>query len=203
VKPNLRDVLAALAPGRVTRLELSAEQKRALRDRDGQLALDVVRHLLGARAVSVPAGNGSSFPLTEATFQAIARRLGRPVGIKRSRALVRRLLAAGVLESAGSYRQHYYNRAGAGGFRVGLYRLVGGVLRAALRRKRLSAGFGTSSPSARVRWWEHPLFGDYEGRPPPQWTRRRCQKTASLDEYEAGVRLRPDSKSWAKTSMTV
>jgi hypothetical protein len=36
------------------------------------------------------------------------------------------------------------------------------------------------------------LFGDHEGRPPPQWTKRRRLQTASQDEYGAGVRLRPD-----------
>ena len=79
-KPNLADVLAAFTPGCATRLTLSAEQKHALRDRDGQLALDVVRHLLGARAAVTASG---SFPLTEATFQTIARKLGQRVGIKR------------------------------------------------------------------------------------------------------------------------
>lgn len=49
VRPNLADVLAAITPGRVVRLDLTPEQRRAFRDRDGRIALDVVRHLLGAR----------------------------------------------------------------------------------------------------------------------------------------------------------
>jgi len=49
---TLPAVLAAVAPGRVARLALTAEQHRALRDPDGRLALDVVRHLLGARAAA-------------------------------------------------------------------------------------------------------------------------------------------------------
>jgi hypothetical protein len=118
-KPNRADVLASFAPGRVTRLALGREQKQALRDRDGHLALSVVRHLLGARCASVkPATPYESFPLTEHTFQALAVRLGRRVGIKRSRALVRRLIAAGVIREVGSYRQPYRNQAGCSGFRV-------------------------------------------------------------------------------------
>jgi len=181
-------VLAAVARGRAVPLGLTREQKQAFRDRDGQLALDVLRHLLGARAYL---GGQGKFPLTEATFQAVAGRLGQAVGIKRSRALLRRLRDGGVLEESGSYRQPYRNREGAAGFRVRLYRLAVAV-RAALSRKRLSAGRVASSPLPRVRWWQHPLFGDYEGRPPPQWTQRRRQQTASLDEYEAGAWLRPD-----------
>jgi hypothetical protein len=178
-RPSLAGVLASVVPGRVARLSLEGEQKRALRDQEGQLALDVLRHLLGARAASVRPGRAPEpFPLTEQAIQAVAGRLGRPVGIKRSRMLRRRLLAAGVIRSGGgSYRQPYRNQAGGSGFRVRLYRLVAEVRRsAALSRKRLSAGLRASSPRARVRWWKHPLFGDYEGRPPPQWTRRRPRK---------------------------
>lgn len=47
--PHLEAVLARVVRGRVAYLVLSPEQKRALRDRDGQRALDVLRHLLGAR----------------------------------------------------------------------------------------------------------------------------------------------------------
>jgi hypothetical protein len=191
--PNLSAVLAAFAPGRVVRLSLSEKQKRALRDRDGQLALSVVRHLLGARRASVePQHTPESFPLTEQAFQAVAGRLGHAVGIKRCRRLLRRLDTTGVLEDAGSYRQRYKNQGGSGGFRVRLYRLVAPIRTAPLGRKRLSAFPRASSPQLTVRWWQHPLFGDYEGRPPPQWTRRRRQQTASQDEYGAGVCLRPD-----------
>jgi hypothetical protein len=176
-KPNLAGVLASVVPGRVARLALEGEQKRALRDPEGQLALDALRHLLGARAASVRPGRPPGpFPLTEQTFQTVASRLGHPVGIKRSRTLRRRLLAVGVIRSGGSYRQPYRNRAGASGFRVRLYRLGVELRRSALRGKRLSAEFGTSSPRDRVRWWKHPLFGDYERRPPPQRAKRRATK---------------------------
>jgi hypothetical protein len=117
-KPNFAGVLDSVVPGRVARLTLEKEQKRALRDREGQLALDVLRHLLGARAASVrPEAAPAPFPLNEQTFQAVASRLGRPVGIKRSRSLRRRLVEAGVIRDGGSYRQPYRNRAGGSGFR--------------------------------------------------------------------------------------
>jgi hypothetical protein len=102
-KPSLAGVLASIVPGRVARRDLEGEQKRALRDHEGPLALDVLRHLLGARAASVrPRSAPAPFPLTEQTFQAVATRLGHQVGIKRSRALRRRLVAAGVIREGGS-----------------------------------------------------------------------------------------------------
>jgi hypothetical protein len=153
-------------------------EKRALRDRDGKLALYVLKRVLGARAeLNVDARE--SFPLTAGTFQKAALRLGIAVGLKRSGALVRRLEDSGVLEHGGWYRQAYTNREGAGAFRVRLYRLA--AYAAALGRKRLSAPRASSSPKPRVRWWRHPLFGDHQGRPPPGWTKRRRERTASLD----------------------
>jgi hypothetical protein len=203
-KPNLAGVLGSVVRGRVARLSLEPEQKRALRDQEGKLALDVLRHLLGARSASVNPGRAPKpFPLTDQTFQAVATRLGYRVGIKKARALRRRLVEAGVIRGGGSYRQPYRNRPGGGGFRVLLYRLVSKLRRPALSRKRLSAGSRASSPRARVRWWKHPLFGDYEGRPPPQWTKERRRRTASLDEYERGfgfgLVLETWSESWVKS----
>lgn len=127
--PNLADVLVAVTPGRVVHLALTPEQKRAFRDPDAQLALDVVRHLLGARPTAAPA----RFPLTGLTFQAVARKLGRRVGMKRSLALIRRLADDRVLERSGSYRQPYRTR-GASGYRVTLYKLAAVV--APLKGKR-------------------------------------------------------------------
>jgi hypothetical protein len=97
---------------------LTREQKRALRDPDGRIALDVLRHFLGARPM-VP----ERFPLTEQAFQAVARRLGYVVGQKRCRRMIARLLAAGVIGGAGQYRQRYRNSAGCSGFCVRLYKL--------------------------------------------------------------------------------
>jgi hypothetical protein len=187
--PNLEDVLAAIVRGRVARLRLDDAQKHALRDRDGQLALDVVRHLLGARHASVHPGEPPApFPLTEHCFAAVARALGRPAGIKRSRVLLRRLLAEGVLERAGLYRQAYRDAAGASGYRVPLYRLAAGAWGIARRLcgpPGLKRAVGRRAPVKRVpkrRWWQHELFGTPDGRPPPQLTRRQRRMWKSPDE---------------------
>ena len=84
---TLESVLANIVRGRVVRLELSREQKRALRDPGGQIALDVLRHLLGAREAM---GAVSRFPVTENAFLAVAHKLGYGVPQKRARALPRR-----------------------------------------------------------------------------------------------------------------
>jgi hypothetical protein len=76
--PNLQDVLANVCRGRVVYICLTREQKRELRDSEGRIALDVLRHLLGARPMTP-----ERFPLTEQAFQAVARRLGYVVGQKR------------------------------------------------------------------------------------------------------------------------
>lgn len=58
--PLLQDVLANVCRGRVAYLALTPEEKRALRDPEGQIALDLLRHLLGARPM-----NPERFPLAE------------------------------------------------------------------------------------------------------------------------------------------
>ena len=101
-----------------SRLALTRAQKRALRDPEGQIALDVLRHLLGARPI-----NPERFPLAEGAFQSIARRLGYVVGQKRCRRMVRRLRETGVVGLCGQYRQSYRNSAVRSGFCVRLYML--------------------------------------------------------------------------------
>jgi len=116
--PLLQDVLANVCRGRVAYLALTPEEKRALRDPEGQIALDVLRHLLGARPI-----NPERFPLAEGAFQSIARRLGYVVGQKRCRRMVRRLRETGVVGLCGQYRQSYRNSAVRSGFCVRLYML--------------------------------------------------------------------------------
>jgi hypothetical protein len=84
--PQLHEVLASVCRGRVAYVEVPKEQRRNFADTDGKIALDVLRHFLGAR----PA-NPERFPLTEQAFQAVARRIGYIVGQKRCRAMIRRL----------------------------------------------------------------------------------------------------------------
>jgi hypothetical protein len=180
--PLLADVLNAVVPGRTLPVRLDDAQKAALgRDPDGRLALDVVRHLLGARAAA-GVSKGGRFPLTEAVFQKIARRLGGEVGIKRSRWLLGRLRQAGVLEESGSYRQEYRDSEEPSGYRVRLYRL--GVNFAPLSKK---SPVGRRRPVKcrfRRRWWQHGLFGNPDGRPPPGYSQRALNQMRSREELD-------------------
>ena len=171
---TLYDVLAGIRRGRVVYLCPTPEQKRLLRDHEGQVALDVVRHLLGARAER---SDPERFPLTEGAFQAVAGKLGYRVGQKKSRRLVARLLQAGVISSAGHYRQPYRDSAARSGFKVPLFALVRRERRARPATSKRPVG-KASRPERkqRRRWWQHPLFGDIWGLPPPEIPRRdlRC-----------------------------
>jgi hypothetical protein len=123
------------------------------------------------------------FPLTEQAFQAVARKLGYVVGQKRCRAMVRRLRDARVVAGAGQYRQPYRNSAGRSGFRVRLYKL-GRRLRAPRlsKRKRPVGNHAPVKSDFRPRWWQHPLFGDILGLPPPGIPPPRARRMRSLDE---------------------
>ncbi len=179
-KPNLAHVLAAVCPGRVQRIHTTLDQRRQLNDPDGRLGLHVIRHHLGARHASVdPATPRHSFPLTEHAFQAVARKLGTEVGVKRTRAILRRLIAARVLEPAGSYRQPN-GRGRLGGFRVTLYRVAVAAARRSSKRP-VGRAPRVKRPT-RPRWWQHPLFGDAEGRPPPGIAPARLRQMFSADE---------------------
>jgi hypothetical protein len=180
--PRLQDILAGVRRGRVAYICLTPEQKRAFRDPEGRIALDVLRHLLGARPMTP-----ERFPLAEQAFQAVARRLGYVVGQKRCRRMVKRLLASGVIAPCGQYRQPYRNSAVRSGFRVTLYKL-GRRLRASrlAKRKRPVGKHASVKAPFRSRWWQHPLFGDILGLPPPEIPRRRARGMTSLDErYES------------------
>jgi hypothetical protein len=101
--------------------------------------------------------------------------------------MIRRLRACNLLQDAGSYRQRY-STLSVSGFRVSLYRIEKAA--AAFRPKdqppigkRLSSRvrFG---PRFRPRWWQHELFGDASGRPPPGLKPRFAARIMSPDERE-------------------
>jgi hypothetical protein len=176
--PHLEDILANVRRGRVAYVCATPDQNRALRDTDGRIALDVLRHLLGARPMTP-----ERFPLTEQAFQAIARRLGYVLGQKRCRRMVARLAQAGVIGVAGQYRQPYRNSAVRSGFRVTLYRLGRRLARCRLaKRKRPVGNAAAVKAGFRPRWWQHPLFGDLLGLPPPEIPPPRTRRMKSLDE---------------------
>jgi hypothetical protein len=190
-RPNLDGVLAATAPGRVVRLRLTPEQRRELRDPDGQLGLRILRALVAARRASVkPSTAPPEFPMTPGAMQAIAARLGEGrIGIKRCARARRRLLEKGVVEDAGSHRQAYRHRSGADGYRVPLLRLavqVVGYVRAStssapryeasVRRRRR-----VKRRTLRVRWWQT-VFAGPDRRPPPGIMKRAAARMCSIDE---------------------
>ncbi len=179
--PHLQNVLASVVRGRVARLCLTPAQAKSLRDPEGRIALDVLRHLLGARPL-VP----EHFPLTEQAFQAVANKLGYVVGQKRCRRMVKSLITSGVIRRCGHYRQPYRNSAARSGFRVGLYKL-GRRLRAPrlATRKRPVGRPGLVKADSRLRWWQHPLFGDILGLPPPEIPRSSARRMKSLDEVSS------------------
>jgi hypothetical protein len=95
------------------------------------------------------------FPLTGGYVQRISRRLGCPVGEHRALRIIRQLEEDGVVKRAGSYRQAYRSTAGAGSFRVRLYRLS-----AAVKRLRPAASKASVRGQRAVKaWWKHGMFG--------------------------------------------
>jgi hypothetical protein len=140
--PPLEQVLANVVPGRGQRLRLSERQRRGLDDRDGRIAVQVLRALVRARKATPKHHRGDEFPLTEDAFQAVARRLGLSIGDKRTRAITKRCIALGVLESAGAYRQSYTKSGVRSGFRVPS---SGSGRPPRLNAKPLSANEGSSS----------------------------------------------------------
>ena len=203
--PTLEQVLGDVRRGQVAYLALTTAQKRALKDRDGAIALDVLRHLLGARPAT------PRIPLTEQAFQKVARRLGHKLGQKRCRRLIALLRAAGVLEQAGSYRQRYRNSGVRSGFRVLLFRLACASRWVGARRATRQRPVGTRNPvkaDFRVRWWQHALFGDPWGLPPPQLTLAQRRRMRSDDERKPGNgepcrrHVAGGPSSWAKLPPT-
>ncbi len=104
------------------------------------------------------------FPLTVGWYQRMAKELGHHVGEHRAAREIKDLLARGVIIRAGVYRQSYSNSIPSG-WKVPLYRLAQDLTRrtkrvASIRRPKRVKG-------QNLRWWEHPLFGTPDGRPPP------------------------------------
>jgi hypothetical protein len=175
---HLLNVLAGVRRGRVAYLCLTPTQVRELRDPDGRIALDVLRHLLGARPMTP-----ERFPLTEEALQGVARRLGYVVGQKRCRRMVKRLLASDVIARCGQYRQPFRNPAVRSGFCVGLYKLGQRLRAPRLAERKHPVGISTAvKTDFRPRWWQHPLFGDILGLPPPDIPARARRRMKSLDE---------------------
>ena len=111
-------MLAAILPGRVERLALTQQQKRLLRDPEGQLALHILRHVLGARSFL---GLANRFPLVGEFFQKAARKCGEEIGVHRCYHLIRRLRETQVIHGGGSYCRPFDRHTVNGGYRPRLY----------------------------------------------------------------------------------
>jgi hypothetical protein len=105
--------------------------------------------------------------------------------------MIRRLLACTVIAADGSYRQPYRDGPGSSGWRVRLFGLSAGAARrlASAQSKRAIGRAGRvkrrSRANGRLRWWQHPLFGDPSGLPPPHLRRDLARRMRSLDEIPA------------------
>jgi hypothetical protein len=172
-------------------LHLSAEQKEKLGDRDGRLARQLLRALRRARERAVaPRQPPDEFPLTEDALQAIAHKLGQTLADKRARRIIHRLIDAGVLTPAGSYRQRY-RITGPSGYRVRLFRIGVRItarsdeVRPAATPQASPGKRGSVKPSERVPWYRHALFGTPDGLPPPCWDPRRRRRLERWTEQTA------------------
>src|SRR5262249_12668915 len=182
-----REVVDAVVRGCVVPFALDRRQRLAFAaDSDGRIALDVVRHMLHARAVV--GADCRRFPISEAVFQAIADRLGERLGIKRCPGLIRRLQSEGVLLRAGHYRQPY-RRGRTVMYLVALYKPPdssstspsAGAAPAPTVERPNGRRLPRKRPRERVRWWQTPFAGP-EGRPPPGFRMAAARRTRSLDE---------------------
>jgi len=165
--------------------------------------------LLGRRAARLTMADrrrdgraAERLPFTVEHVQCQCRRLGRPVGEHRARAIRRALLDAGELEPSGQYAQRDPVHGKLTGYKVALYHVAG---RLVPRRKRRGGASGLKSFSVRSgrvnsprSCWAHPLFGDLDHgrtlrerlrtwREPPDWQARRDERT-SEGEVEAVAR---------------
>jgi hypothetical protein len=185
-------VLAHVRPGLRASLRLSPRQRSRIRlQPDGEVALRILRHIVPARAEA--GADHLTFPLIERFVQRAAARLGLRLGQRRCRAIIRLLAAEGLIEAASSYRQPYRSQPGGSGYCVVVWRLrpflvsaIRGLLRrpaAALRSSKASVGTrNRASAPRRPKWWQHPLFGDPSGLPPPGISPRRAARMHSEDE---------------------
>ena len=188
-------MLPLIRADRNVRLRLTPERRQATADRDGILARRVLRALHQARhEAASPDWNGTSFPLSGFAFQAIAHKLGVRVGIKHSRAIIRRARECGLLQDAGPYESKLQRlvptyRLGARIVGLGETMRGGDVLRSA--HKQLTGG--RRSPvkvTQRVRWWEHGLFGTPDRAPPRLLYGRSAAQMWARDEMRGGVLVR-------------
>jgi hypothetical protein len=159
-----------------------------LRDDEGQLALHVLRHQLGARVFLQGRATAidEPFPLTARAIQRVGRRLGNQIPDKQARRLRGRLITSGALVQVASYRQAFSPQYPTG-WRVQLYRLarIASTKQVTTGQRPSKASVGTrpavKRPERLPRWWEGP-FGEPDGKPPPWLSRKQRRRWRSQDE---------------------
>lgn len=168
-RPELGEVLAHVHPGSVIDVRVPSGFTDA--HPDNPIGLSVVRHLRAARR---RVGASDDLPLTDATIQAVAAKLGHAVGIKRCSAIRRRLSQAGVIVAVGSYARHGV----VGDHRVSLWRAQQspGSLPASVRKRP-----PVKSRRRRLAWFET-VLGSLDARPPPGMTKDKARRMRSLDD---------------------
>lgn len=193
----LEDVLREVRRGRVVRLDLDHLPPEDRRTRDFTGAVRLLAHLLGARVVAAGgASEGESalarFPVTTEALYRTSIRLGKKVPRDTCRRYRRLLIDRGVIVYRGQYKQRFNRYSPNAPYIVRLYATKMLVHCRPGKLNFPSAGRTKSSAARsrkRARWWEHTLFGDYEGLPPPGWTRRDRRHMNRLDglDYETWV----------------
>jgi hypothetical protein len=180
VAPTLDEMLDALKPGSRLALELNGRQRKILSTDDGKIALRLIEHVFAARRSIAQGYLALAMPLTELALQRFALRLGfGRIGIKRCRRMRLLLVRAGVIAPVGSYRQRYKDSAAPSGYRVLLYALFH-----ALKTKHAVGRRPVVKLPSKPKTWTHPLFGDYDGLPPPQLSARQSARMRSQDEID-------------------
>lgn len=184
--PYIDGVLDHIVKGRVAYLKLTKQQRDQLHERrDGRLAYDVLRHMLGAREAAVqPDKLTPDFPYAPTAVQKIAALLGYGhIGLKRCYQMRRDLLDTSVIEETGSYRTRY-STSHPSGWRRPLHRVL--LAFAPLRQQRL-VGRRPRVKRGKLRvCWLHALFGTEDGRAPPEMRARYRKRTTGWMEPRYG-----------------
>ena len=180
-RPIQDEVLRHVRPGYAVALRLPAGFVAA--HPDNGLAASILAHHEAARE---RLGSDRDAPFVAAMIRAVARKLGHTIGTKRANRLRQRLIDAGVLVDAGSYRQRYTLGPVFRGFRVSLYRVARAAAEAVpgTRQASVRPRLRVKCLTRGIRWWETPL-GSLDGRPPPGMTERAAHRMTTLDDLRA------------------
>src|SRR4051812_33929888 len=170
-RPTLDEVLAQARPGRQGRLLLTDEQRQAFSGERERRFLRILRALLRARADAAPHAHGY-FPVTPTALQRVGRKVGeKTLGIKILGSLIHRAVEAGLLVRSGAYTARSRT---LGDRRVPLYTLGTKATdtRCPASQPTVGKHLGVHHIQP-LRWWQHGLFGDADGLPPPGVPARR------------------------------